>query len=559
MHIKVLNTQISVSDQISTQDLAEIAALGVKILVCNRPDGEAEQQENFAGLKEQAKDFDIEMVHIPFRNGEVSTLHTSRLIELINSGKKIHVYCRTGNRSTMLWASCSQQTGMPIEAILAATKSVGFDSSNCLGVSMQTAKPLLDPLKRNYYEVVIIGAGSGGIAVAASLLKRKSDLRIAVIDSAQQHFYQPGWTMVGAGIFSAESTCRATAKLIPRGVKWIQQRVSDFSSADQMVLLSDGGQVYYGQLIIAPGLKLDWSAIEGLSESLGKNGVTSNYRYDLAPYTWQLVQALKKGKAVFTQAPLPIKCAGAPQKALYLSADHWLSRDRLKNISIDFYNAGNVLFGVETYVPALMSYMEKYKAQLNFNRTLTKVDGEQQRAWFTHIDNSGERQTTETPFDLLHVCPPQIAPDFIRSSELCDEAGWLDVNPHTLQHKRFNNIWGLGDVINTTNAKTVAAARKQAPVVAENVYQAINGKEAAVGYDGYGSCPLTVERGKIVLAEFGYGGKLLPTFPIWLNKGSQATKQAWFLKTQLLPTIYWHGMLKGREWLATPKILSPLI
>jgi len=363
---------------------------------------------------------------------------------------------------------------------------------------------------------------------------------------------------VGGGVFGPESTRRATSSLVPRGVSWIQQSVIQFSPDDQMVNLADGSEVRYGQLIVSAGLKLDWSAIEGLEDSLGRNGVTSNYRYDLAPYTWQLVQGLENGKAVFTQPPMPIKCAGAPQKALYLSADHWFRQKRLKNISIDFYNAGGVLFGVETYVPALMKYIDKYGVKLNFNHSLVKVDGDRQRAWFAHSDEAGIAHTSETEFDMLHVCPPQIAPDFIRNCVLADEMGWLDVDPQTLRHKTFGNIWGLGDVTNTPNAKTMAAARKQAPVVAENVCQAINGMEPVVGYDGYGSCPLTVERGKIVLAEFGYGGKLLPSFPSWVNPGNQATKRAWFLKTHLLPSIYWHGMLKGREWLVAPEQLSHL-
>ena len=394
------------------------------------------------------------------------------------------------------------------------------------------------------FDVVIVGAGSAGIATASSLLKRKPSLSVALIDPAQHHYYQPGWTMVGGGLFNPQSTQRQTETLIPGNVTWLQQAVMEFSPRENLVVLKDSTVVHYQQLVVAPGLELHWAGIEGLEETLGKNGVTSNYRYDLAPYTWDLVSNLKKGNVIFTQPPMPIKCAGAPQKAVYLSADHWLKQGCLSDINVSFYNSGGVLFGVSEFVPALTSYMEKYQVDLQFTQTLIKVDGESKTAWF----KSSEGEVTETNFDMLHVCPPQRAPEFIRTSPLADSSGWLDVKPDTLQHAYFDNVWGAGDVMNTANAKTMAAARKQAPVVAQNICNTIDKLNVDAAYDGYGACPLTVERGKIVLAEFAYGGKLKPTFPEWLNKATKPTRLAWFLKASLLPFVYWNFMLKGREW-----------
>jgi sulfide:quinone oxidoreductase len=261
---------------------------------------------------------------------------------------------------------------------------------------------------------------------------------------------------------------------------------------------------------------------------------------------------MNSGKAVFTQPPMPIKCAGAPQKALYLSADHWYRNGLIDNIKIDFYNAGGVLFGVKDYVPALQSYMNKYSANLHFMHRLIKVDGERKLAWFEVTDADGNVTVTETDFNMLHVCPPQSAPDFISSSPLADTAGWIDVDPATLQHKRYKNIWGLGDATNTSNAKTAAAVRKQVPVVAANIVADILGQPQTFSYDGYGSCPLTVERGKIVLAEFAYGGKLMPTLPTWMLDGTKPTAMAWHMKKSMLPALYWHGMLKGHELLVRP-------
>ena len=359
--------------------------------------------------------------------------------------------------------------------------------------------------------------------------------------------------MVGGGIFAPEKTVRTMASLIPKQVHWIKAAVAAFDPDNKQVLLEGCKPINYEALVVCPGLKLNWHGIEGLVETLGKNGVTSNYRYDLAPYTWQLVSSMKQGKAIFTQPPMPIKCAGAPQKAMYLSADHWQKQGVLQNINIDFYNTGAVLFGVQAYVPALMEYIKRYNANLHFNHQLIKVDGVQKRAWFK-VTEGENTSVIETDFDMLHVVPPQQAPDFIRASNLVDAAGWVSVDQHTLQHTKYPYIFALGDVMNAPNAKTAAAARKQAPIVAVNVLQYLKGSNQFAQYDGYGSCPLTVERGKIVLAEFGYGGKLLPSFPKWFLDGQKPTRMAWLLKEQILPPMYWDGMLKGHEWLVKPKL-----
>jgi len=397
------------------------------------------------------------------------------------------------------------------------------------------------------HTVVIIGGGAAGIATASSLLKRSGNLDIAIVEPADIHAYQPGWTMVGAGIFNPEMTRRSMASVMPKGVTWIKQAAATFQPESNQVTLDDGSTVTYDALIVAPGIRLAWEKIDGLEATLGRNGVTSNYRYDLAPYTWDLVQGLKSGRAIFTQPPMPIKCAGAPQKAMYLSCDHWLHNGVLGNIDVEFRNAIGVLFGVADYVPALMEYVEKYNIGLELGSNLIAVDGAAQQATFA----TGDGEVT-CDFDMLHVVPPQVAPQFLADSPLAAESGFTDVDQHTLRHTRYDNVFGLGDAGGMPNAKTAAAARKQAPVVAVNVLQQLAGKGPRAGYDGYGSCPLTVERGKIVLAEFGYGGKLMPSFPRWLIDGTKAQRLPWMLKADALPWIYWNGMLKGREWLAGP-------
>ena len=403
----------------------------------------------------------------------------------------------------------------------------------------------------NVFDVVIAGGGAAGIGLAASLKSRDHSLNIAIIEPSEEHYYQPSWTLVGGGAFNVKNSRRQTKDLIPSGVRWIKEKIVGFNPEANEVLVSNGAAVKYKQLAIATGIKTNWDAIPGLKETLGKNGVTSNYSYTYSPYTWELVQGLKSGKAIFTQPPMPIKCPGAPQKAMYLSCYEWQKQGRLNNIEVELDNAGGALFGVADFVPPLMEYVKKYNAKLNFNSNLISVDGPAKKAIFAVKDADGNVTQVEKSFDMLHVVPPQGPQDCLKESPVSNADGFVDVDQFTLQHTRYPNIFGLGDCCSSPNSKTAAAARKQIVVVAENLLAAKHNKPLPTKYDGYGSCPLTVENGKIILAEFGFGGKLLPTFPSLINP-LKATRLAWILKKDVLPWLYWNAMLKGREWLARP-------
>ena len=555
MDPRTLSPQFAVSPQITPQDIPALKAQGYRAIIANRPDGEGADQPTFAEIEAAAHAAGMQARYIPISGGMVGDDDVEAFRSALRAMPgPVLAYCRSGTRSATLW-SLAQADDMPLPQILAATSTAGYDLS---GVVRRIANGGRTPVARPdaTHDVVIVGAGAAGISVAASLLSRKPGLDIAIIDPADVHYYQPGWTLVGAGVFTADQTAKDLASLIPSGATLIKGAVAAFEPASNAVILEGCRVVGYERLVVCPGLKLDWARIPGLVETLGQNGVTSNYRYDLAPYTWKLVQAMRRGRAIFTQPPMPIKCAGAPQKAMYLSGDAWHRAGVLKDIDIQFMNAGGVLFGVKDYVPALMNYVRKYDATLNFFHNLVRIDGPARTAWFDVAAPDTPVRRVEVAFDMIHVTPPQTAPDFIRVSPLADAAGWVDVDQATLRHKTHDNIWSLGDVMNAPNAKTAAAARIQAPVVAENIAADIDGRPACAQYNGYGSCPLTVERGKIVLAEFGYGGKLLPSFPKALIDGTRPSRAAWLLKERILPPVYWRGMLRGHEWMAKPNKTS---
>ncbi len=558
MDIKRISPDFAVSEQITPADVAELARQGFCTIICNRPDGESDDQPAADAVARAAEEAGIAFRYLPVKGGEIGPEQIAAFGKLLADNKApILAYCRTGTRSITLWSLVNAPRLRP-EVLLATAENAGYDLSRLAEefAALHENRPF--NLSAEHHDIVIIGGGAAGLATAGSLLRRNPDLDIAVVEPRDEHYYQPGWTLVGAGVFTRNQTRKPMAAVMPKGVKWIRLAAAAFLPEQDEVILENGEVLSYKQLVVAPGIKLDWDRIEGLRETLGRNGVTSNYTWDTAPYTWELVKGLGRGRAIFTQPPMPIKCAGAPQKVMYLSADYWHRKGRLKDIEIEFYNTGAVLFGVQEYVPALEEYVRKYDARLHFGHTLVKVDGENRVATFEVTDENGPR-TVERTFDMLHVSPPQTAPDFIRISPLANEAGWVDVDQFTLRHTRYPNVWSLGDASSAPNAKTAAAVRKQAPVVAENIVAVMAGGEPVVGYNGYGSCPLTVERGRIVLAEFAYGGRLDPSFPSFILDGRKPTRLAWFMKEKLLPPMYWYLMFRGHEWLAEPQPLNELV
>lgn len=392
--------------------------------------------------------------------------------------------------------------------------------------------------------VVIIGAGAGGATVAALLSRRDPALEVTVIEPSETHWYQPAWTLVGAGAFDIARTARPTKDCLPSRVRRIAERAVRICPDSRQVTLAGGTHVEYDALVVAAGIHLAWDRIDGLTETLGRNSVSSNYRSDLAPYTWECLRTFQGGSALFTQPAMPIKCAGAPQKILYMAADRF--RQRRLNAALSFFTPGPTMFGVPFYAQALDRVVSHYGIQANFGHALVAVDGRRRRAVFE--TKQGDRAVRkEVAYDFLHVVPPQSAPPFIQDSGIADGAGWLAVDKHTLQHVQHPTIFGLGDCTTTPNSKTAAAVRAQAPVVVDNLLSALRAAPLEARYDGYASCPLTTSMDRIMLAEFVYDGVVAPSFPL---DPRVPRRVYWHLKKSFLPGLYWRmiGGRLGPDW-----------
>lgn len=396
--------------------------------------------------------------------------------------------------------------------------------------------------QQQHFRVVIAGGGAAGISTAARLVSAGIK-DIAVIEPSDTHYYQPFWTFVGAGVVPATASTRPMAQVMPQGVNWIKARVGQFDPDNQTVTTADGQTIGYDYLVVAVGLQIDWHKIAGLPDALGKEGVSSNYRYDLAPLTWQNIQGFRGGNAVFTFPPPPIKCAGAPQKIMYLAEDYFRKQGIREKSRVLYYCATPTIFSVPGYATALTEQVIQPRGiETFFRHDLVEVRAAAREAIFRNLD-SGEEVVQ--PYDLLHVVPPMSAPDCISHSPLANPAGWVDVSKQTLQHVRYSNVFALGDASSLPTSKTAAAIRAQMPVLTTNLLAVMNGGQAVAEYDGYTSCPLITAYGKLILAEFDYNLNPKETFPFDQSRERYST---YLLKRYIIPVIYWDGLLKGKRW-----------
>jgi len=389
-------------------------------------------------------------------------------------------------------------------------------------------------------EVLIIGGGSAGLTVAARLRRIAPDLAVTVLEPSDHHFYQPLWTLVGAGVLPKEKTGRTEASVLPRGVRWIQEAAAEVDPKNDQVVTTRGRRLRYRFLVMAPGIQIDWDAIPGLREGLASGPVTSNWSYDTVDKTWELIRGFKGGTALFTLPATPVKCPGAAQKIMYLADDHFRRAGVRDGSRIVFVSAAAGIYGVPRYARTLNAVIARKGIETLFRHNLVEVRAEKREAVVENLDSRTRRTI---PFDLLHVAPPQSAPDFVKLSPLAGNDGWVELDRHTLQHSRWPNVFGLGDASDLPTAKTGAAVRHQALVVSANLAAAAGGQELPAWYDGYTACPVVTGYGRLVLAEFDYDLRPRESFPFDQSKERYSM---YLLKRFGLPLLYWQGMLRGR-------------
>jgi sulfide:quinone oxidoreductase len=425
----------------------------------------------------------------------------------------------------------------------------------------------LNDLNMNtHYQVVVVGGGTGGIMTAAQLKRKDRNMTIAIIEPNTEHYYQPAWTLVGAGTFNFEDTKRDEKKLIPHGVDWIKDRVTTFDPEKNIVHTKNSGDLHYDYLVLSTGIRMDIDGLPGLREALNTDNVCSNY---IDPEkTYRVLQNFKGGNAIFTQPAGAIRCGGAPQKIMYLGEEYFQKSGVRNKTNVVFATPGTVIFGTKEFADELNRIIEKKHVNFKPFYKPVKIDAAKQEISFQYIkpetkitdadmdQKLGERldgdNLVTVHYDMLHIAPPQTAPDVISQSPFATpdgpNKGYMQVDIHTLQHVKYVNVFGLGDNAGLPTAKTGAAIRKQAPVVVGNILQMM--KQQPFGehqYQGYSSCPIVTGYGKMLLCEFKYDN--VRDSDKLLTKFVDTTKEKWsmwILKKYGLPWLYWNMMMKGR-------------
>ena len=397
--------------------------------------------------------------------------------------------------------------------------------------------------------IVIAGSGLGGLAVAHRLSTMLDGAKITVIDAKEVHNYQPGYTLVATGVWPVSKVIDQNADFMPTGVEWVKDMVAEFDPAANAVVTAGGQRIAYDYLVVAVGTHQDWSLIEGMDvKAIGQNGLASVYpSSDAAVATWAAMDAFRKkgGKAVMTLPSTALKCAGAPLKMTFMLRDRLAQSGTLDQSEVTFYSALGNVFSVKSVNDNVLERWKGLGIGLEANQGLKSIDIGARRATFA----SPEGLATEVPYDFIHVTPPMRAPDAVKNSDLAWQdgpmaaGGWMEVDKATLQHRRYPNVFGLGDINGTPRGKTAATVKKSAPIVAQHVVDVISGRAPGEKFDGYTSCPMIVREGSAMLIEFDYDGKLTPSLP--MIDPLQESYFAWLMKVWMLKPAYM-ATLKGR-------------
>nr|XP_018903949.1 PREDICTED: sulfide:quinone oxidoreductase, mitochondrial [Bemisia tabaci] len=395
----------------------------------------------------------------------------------------------------------------------------------------------------DHCHLLIVGGGTGGCTIAAKAIHHFENNDIYILEPQGTHYYQPLWTLVGGGVYSLADSRRPMSSVIPEGVTWYQEAAEAFNPKENFVKTSKGKKIYYDYMVIATGIETRFDLIPGLVQALEDptSGVCSNYSSQYVTKTFETIRKFDSGNAVFTFPSTPVKCAGAPQKICYLSESYFSKHGKRDKANVKYFAATPVIFSCKKYADELHKICARRNIEVNLRHNLKEILPNSKEAVFDVLDKPGE--VVKVPFSMLHVTPPMTPPAVLKTGPLLtDESGFVNVDKETLQHKHYKNIFALGDSSNLPTSKTAAAVAAQSKILWNNLYACLDGKPVESSYNGYTSCPLVTGYDSLIMAEFDYKLQPMETFPF--NQAKER-KSMYFLKKNVLPFMYWNGMLKG--------------
>lgn len=427
---------------------------------------------------------------------------------------------------------------------------LGLSAAGALTALAPSVRAAEAPAVKTSARIVVAGAGAAGLACASRLARRLDGAKFTILDKRERHLYQPGFTLISAGVKPENYVISATGDYLPVGVEWLKEGVAEFDPEGNKLVTDTGRSLSYDFLIVATGLKLDYAAVEGMDTALvGKNGIGSIYLSpEGAAATWRemSVFADRGGVGLFCRPATEMKCAGAPLKYTFLTDDHLRRRGNRSKAELIYAAHNKVLFSVPIVSEKLRMLFLNRGVKTRHDHVLVAIDPGRKVATF-----KTPQGPQEIGFDFINVVPPMRAPDAVRNSPLRWQEGvfaadgWMEVDKATLRHKRFPNVFGIGDVAGVPKGKTAASVKWQVPVAVDHLVATIEGKTSDAAYNGYTSCPLITRLGQAMLVEFDYQDNLVPSFPgviapleeLWIT---------WVMKTMALKPTYL-AMLRGRS------------
>ncbi len=403
-------------------------------------------------------------------------------------------------------------------------------------------------------KVVIIGGGAAGISVAARLLRYLNNPDITIIDPSDRHYYQPGFTLIAGGVYSADEVWKNQSDCMPSGAKWIKDSVKIIDPEKKIITTEKSGNVDYDFLVLTPGLTLRWDLIEGIDEaSLGTGNAHCIYTHQGAIKACAAMKefAKKGGKGIFTDTYTKHKCGGAPKKVCLMTEEQSRNNKCREALDINFYTASKQLYDVPYFTPRLLQIYQERNVKLNLNTRVKGIDTASKKVLLETIKSGKVVKSTFEDYDFLHFLPPMTAPQFVKNSGLSEVGGkrdaelWAATDKQTLVHRKYKNIVVLGDVAAIPTSKTSAAIRMQVPIATMNLISLMEGKEPSIIYDGYAACPIITNYGKLLMCEFDYKKERKSSFPFSMMDMSKESRLGWLLKVYALKPMYFYGMLNG--------------
>ena len=403
-------------------------------------------------------------------------------------------------------------------------------------------------MQTNRRQFLSLAAGAAGAALANRLSDRLDGAQITIVDGRAEHWYQPGFTLIAAGLKPGSYSVSQTTDWLPRDITLVAEYAAEIDPEARRVTTMGGTALDYDYLIVANGLTLDWDAIEGFSlDMVGENGIGAHYAGpSYAEATWRAMDRFtdEGGQGLFLRPATEMKCAGAPLKYTFLTDDFARRKGTRGNMEITYAAHSKSLFGVPIVNEKVRMLFEDREFTTVHDHVLRAIDPGAKTARFDTPDGP-----TDLPYDFINVIPPMRAPEVIRNSPLpwADRwvgQGWVEVDPQTLRHARYPEVFGVGDIAGVPKGKTAASVKWQVPVVEDHLVAQIAGREGTETYDGYTSCPLITRVGRAMLVEFDYNNNLTPSFPgviapmeeLWIS---------WLMKEVALKATY-NAMLRGR-------------